>query len=389
MGASELEIWLINLALLLILTKISEFFMKRLALPNVLGYIIIGMFLSHLGFKFDPVCRALATLGIIVMLFNAGLSESFRLFMREFRSAGLIAIGGVVASLISGYIVGLILNFGPKETLALGVAYSATSVSLTLRTLEDLGKLGSEEARIIVGAAVIDDVLGLALLGAALGILIGTFDIVTIAGTASLAFAFWLAVAISFERLSKYILKVESRLGISEGTLVITFAILLLLSYVAAYMRLSAILLAYALGLGMSGNLFISRKVSTKIRSLVVLFTPLFFIYAGSLLKVKELTQLVFASTPIPILIVTTFGFISKLCGCYIPARLLGLSHRKSLVVGVGMIPRAEVMLVAAAAALELGAMSQTTYLGLLLLVVLSSVTVPITLKFIYKGMTS
>ncbi len=385
MNPAELEVWLINLALLLILTKVSEFFMSRVFLPNVLGYIIIGMLLSHVGFKFDPVCRALATLGIIVMLFNAGLSESLRLFMRELRHAGLVAIGGVAASLVSGYVVGLILGFDPKETLALGVAYSATSVSLTLRTLEDLGKLGSEEARIIVGAAVIDDVLGLALLGAALGILTGTFDIVTILGTASLAFAFWLAVALSFERLSKYILKAESRLGISEATLVLTFAILLLLSYIATYVKLSAILLAYALGLGMSGNLLISRKVSSKVRSLVVLFTPLFFIYAGSLLKVKELTELLLVYTPIPILTVMAFGFISKLSGCYLSARLLGLSRKKSLVIGIGMIPRAEVMLVAAAAALELGAMSQSTYLGLLLLIALSSVIVPILLKVIYR----
>lgn len=385
MAEVPIEVWLLNVAILLVMAKLFEAFIIRIHLPKVLGYVLAGLLLAVLNFKFDPISRALSTLGILVFLFHAGLGEHLRVFLKELKAAGIVAIGGVVGALLSGFLVGLIAHFDAKESLALGVAYAATSVSLTIKTLEDLGKLSSIEGRVIVGAAVVDDVIGLALLGAAFGILTGSFDPVTVTATASIAFAFWFAVAFSFERVSKYLLRLTYATGIEEGLLVTSFIILLILAYAALYIKLSAILLAYALGLGLSGYPYVGRKISTKIYPLVALFMPLFFVYAGALINVKDIMFSTSLKELWVILLVLTFGYISKILGCFMASKTMGMSTRDSLVVGVGMVPRAEVMLVAAATALELNVMHRSTYLGLLLLTLTSSILVPIIIKILYR----
>ncbi len=379
------EIWLLHVAVLLTLAKVFEALITKVYLPKVLGYVFAGLIISTIGFSFDPVSKALATLGIMLLLFHAGLGEHLREFMRELKISGIVAIGGVVGALLSGFIVGIIMGFDAKEMLALGVAYAATSVSLTLKTLEDLGKLSSIEGRIIVGAAVVDDVIGLALLGATFGILSGSFDPITVVGTASIAFAFWFAVAYSFERVSKYLLRVEYAFGIEEGTLITSFIVLLILAYLALYIKLSAILLAYALGLGLSSYPYVGRRISSKIYPIVAIFMPLFFVYAGALVNPREI---IFSSSLKDlwiIIMVTLFGFISKVGGCFTASRLLGLNSRKALIIGFGMVPRAEVMLVAAATALELNALHRSTYLGLLLLALTSSILIPIIIRILYS----
>jgi len=379
------EVWLLNVAILLVTAKLFEALIIRIHLPKVLGYVLAGLLLAILNFEFDPVSRALSTLGILLLLFHAGLGEHLRVFLKELKASGIVAIGGVVGALLSGFLVGLIAHFDARESLALGVAYAATSVSLTLKTLEDLGRLSSVEGRVIVGAAVVDDVIGLALLGAAFGILTGSFDPVTVIATASIAFAFWFAVAFSFEKASKYLLRLTYATGIEEGLLVTSFIILLILAYAALYIRLSAILLAYALGLGLSSYPYVGRRISTKIYPLVALFMPLFFVYAGALINVKDIIFSISLRELWVMLLVLAFGYISKILGCFMASKTMGMSTRDSLIVSVGMVPRAEVMLVAAATALELNVMHRSTYLGLLLLTLTSSILVPIIIKILYR----
>ena len=385
MPEPPVEVWLVNIAILLALAKLFESLSTKLNLPKVLGYIFAGLVLAIFDFEFDPVSRALSTLGILLLLFYAGLGEHLRVFLRELKASGIVALGGVLGSLASGFIVGLILGFDLKENIALGVAYAATSVSLTLKTLDELGKLSSTEGRIIMGAAVVDDVIGLALLGAAFGIFTGSLDPIALVATISIAFGFWFVVAFSFEKASRYMLKLEYMFGVEEGLLVLSFIILLILAYAALYIKLSAILLAYALGLGLSGYHYVGRRVASKIYPLVALFMPLFFVYAGALIDINELITTSTLDDIIVMVTVLIFGFISKIGGCYVTARALGVDARKSLIIGIGMVPRAEVMLVAAATALELNVMHRSTYMGLLLLTLTSSLIVPVTLKLLLE----
>ncbi len=377
--------WMLNIALMLALAKLFEALVVRLGLPRVVGYVIAGLALAIVGFKIDVVSYAFALVGIIVMLFYAGLGETTKEFMRGLKKAGLVACGGVIGALACGFIAGLVLRLPYNETLALSVAFSATSVSITVKTLEELGRLGSVESRVIVGAAVVDDVLGLSLISIMVGIAKGALDPFSILGTTILAFAFWTGIVFSFERMPKPLMKLSQLMKVEAFHLTITFIILILLSYLAIYVKLSAILLAYALGLGLSSHYYLRRRIATGIYPLVAIFTPLFFVYAGSLVNLEEVARTFLTGTfIITAITILVFGFISKILGCALTARLLGFDKKTALIVGVGMVPRAEVMLVTAAMALELGIMSYHVYSALLTLIIVSSIAVPIMLKKIY-----
>ncbi|RLG81770.1 MAG: hypothetical protein DRO09_01640, partial [Thermoprotei archaeon] len=223
------------------------------------------------------------------------------------------------------------------------------------------------------------------LVGTMVGVIKGAVDIATITSSTVIAFTFWFAVAISFEYVSKPLLRLAS-LDIEEGVLAATFIILLLLSYIASFVKLSAILLAYALGLGLSSHRYLSRRISSKVYPLVAILTPLFFVYAGTLVNIQRVFSMEFLARGYTIIaLVLFFGFISKVAGCYGMARVIGFNNLESLVIGFGMVPRAEVMLVTAAIALELGALSNTTYTSLLVFLVVSSVVTPPIIKAIYS----
>ncbi len=379
--------WMLNIALMLALAKVFEALVVRVGLPRVVGYVIAGLVLAVVGFEIDVVSYAFALVGIIVMLFYAGLGETTKEFLRGLKRAGLVACGGVIGAIACGFIAGLILNLSSSETLALSVAFSATSVSITVKTLEELGRLGSIESRVIVGAAVVDDVLGLSLISIMVGIATESLDPYTILGTTILAFAFWAGVVVSSERMPKPLMKLSQLMRVEAFYLTTTFILLILLSYLAIYVKLSAILLAYALGLGLSSHHYLRRRVASGIYPLVAIFTPLFFVYAGSLVDLEEVAHAFLTGTYlVTAVIILIFGFISKILGCALTAKLLGFDRRTSLIVGIGMVPRAEVMLVTAAMALELGIMSYHVYSALLTLIIVSSIAVPIMLKKIYAG---
>ena len=384
-GEATVFAWMLNLALMLALAKIFEAVIVRLGLPRVVGYVSAGLVLAIIGFEIDVVSYAFALVGIIVMLFYAGLGETTKEFMRGLKKAGLVASGGVVGALASGLIAGLILGLPYSETLALSVAYSATSVSITVKTLEELGRIGSVESRVIVGAAVVDDVLGLSLISVMVGIAKGSLDPYSILGTTVLAFAFWAAIVVSSERMPKPLMKLSRWMKVEAFHLTVTFIILILLSYLAIYVKLSAILLAYALGLGLSSHYYLRRRIAAGIYPLVAIFTPLFFVYAGTLVDLEEVAgAFLTGAFIITASVILVFGFLSKILGCALTARLLGFDKKTSLIVGVGMVPRGEVMLVTAAMALELGIMSYHVYSALLTLIITSSIVVPIILKKIY-----
>ncbi len=376
--------WMLEVAVLLASAKFAEALFMRLGLPRVIGYIVVGMIASALGYEMSHVTKAFAIVGVTTMLFYAGLESSTREFLRGLRNAGLVAIGGVVGSILCGFLAGLVLELSHMESLAIGITLLATSVSLTVKTLEELNKLGTREAQAIIGAAVVDDVIGLALLSILTGIARGSLSIIEIAEISSLAFAFWLAVSLVFQAISKSLFRFASRVGSEAILLVIPFSILMLFSYVAAYIRLSSILLAYALGLGIASFRYFARRLSKEIYPLVALFTPLFFVYAGSLIDLSELCTVGLHQHLKSIAVITVVALLSKILGCGLAAKLLKFTTHESLIIGIGMAPRAEVMMTAAIIGYELGVLSPSTYLGLLMVIPVSSIAAPTMLKYLY-----
>jgi len=377
---------MLEMAMLIALGKISESLFTRLGFPRVVGYVFVGLVLSFVfNLHVSSVTEAFATLGIITMLFYAGLESSFREFYRGLKDAGLIASGGVIGALLAGLLTMVILRYDFITALAIGVIYSATSVSLTVGTLEELGKLGGRESQAIIGAAVVDDVIGLALISTLYGMAKGHLPIIYVIGIALLAFGVWLSVSYVFQLASRPLFKIAFKSGIKEPLLTLTFALLLFFSYVATYIRLSAILLAYALGLGLASFRYFARRLTHEVTPIVSLFAPLFFIYAGMAIGPEEFAGFNVLQGISTIIIIVVLGIVSKVLGCYVVSRALGFSHIDSLIIGVGMTPRAEVMLVSALICYELGLITPTIYVGVILIIPVTTVLVPPLLKLMYS----
>ncbi len=389
MVAEELTVsWMLEFALLLGLAKLFEVFFVRVGLPRVLGYVVAGLFLSAMNFAVSDVIHALALLGIITLLFNAGLESSTREFFRGLKSSGIIAVGGVVGSILAGLVTIPLLHASFTEAIAIGVILSATSVSLTVKTLEELGALNTREANAIVGAAVVDDVLGLALLSTLPGIKEGIISIDSIIGVSALAFAFWFAVSYGFQLMSRPLFKTLMRTRIEAPLLTIIFIILMLLSYLASYIKLSAILLAYALGLGLASYPYFARRLAQDISPIVALFTPLFFVYAGVIVELEELVEYEITHYAYIVITLVSLAILSKILGCYIAARVAGFSNIDSIIVGIGMMPRAEVMLTSATLSFQLGLIPIHVYTGVLMILPVTAILVPVLLKMLYSKKT-
>ncbi len=380
----ELANWIIEIAVILGLAKLMEIPIVRLGLPRVVSYLIVGLILSIIGYRFSDIPYALATLGIVALLFYAGLETSTREFFKGLKGAGIIAVGGVISALAFGFLTIPLLNFNLIEAFAVGVIFSATSVSLTVKTMDELGVLGGKEASTIMGAAVVDDVIGLALISTMNSLVYGATSIISVIEISALAFALWLAVSLGFQVISRPFYRVAIKTYIEAPLLTLSFIILLIFSYIAMYVRLSAILLAYALGLGIASHKFFARKVAMGIRPIVALFTPIFFVYVATLVDLNELLRVRIESFIAVTIILLLLGFFCKLIGCYVASRLLGFTHVDSLIIGIGMIPRAEVMLIALTIAYKMNLISTITYTSLLLMVPVYSLIVPPLLKHLY-----
>ncbi len=380
--------WFLEVALLLFLARIFEGIAEKIGQPKVFAWVIVGLLVPLFNYKLSWVTESLGILGIISYLFYVGLEGSLKGFMRGLREAGMIAVGGVIASLGLGLIVMLLMGFSFKESFSVGVALSATSVSITVKALEELDKMHRREAQAILGAAVVDDVLGLALLSTLLGISAGSLSEVTftVIEVVTLAFGFWFGIAFTFQKMADPLYRFFSRLSDEAPILTLTFIILLSLAFIADELRLSSILLAYAFGLGLSSHKYIAMKIERLMSPFITLFTPLFFIAAGSMFSIKELQSVNLADSLAVMLVIITVGMLSKVIGCYLPAKVLGFSRRDSLIIGFGMIPRGEVMMTVVVAARAVGILSLPVYIALILLLPITSLSTPSVLSKLYKG---
>ena len=382
--------WLVELATLLLMAKGLELVVVRFGLARVVAYLLAGLIIAalkpHILYEPSNVVRAFAFLGIILLLFEAGLESSLREFIRGLKGSSAVAVGGVLGSLLAGLVAIPLLKFGLTQALALGIILSATSVSVTVKTFEELRALSSIEAQTIIGAAVVDDVIGLALLSL-LYSLGANMDLIKIVLIAVVAFALWFATAKVTELYSRRLFKPLMKAPLEAGVETVVLAIILALAYVATRIGLSVILLAYAFGLGLTSFKYLARKVGERLRILSLLFSPLFFLYAGSRLNFTEILTAEVGKVLYLAIIVLSLAFLSKILGCFIAARALGFSTNKSLIIGIGMVPRAEVMIVAATAALENNLIGHDLYLAVLLIVPISTFVVPIIIKRMYGSL--
>ena len=378
------EFWILELALLILGAKLLEGLSRKIGIPRIVFFVVLGVFLAllkyFLGYSLSGVLEAFATLGIVSLLFIAGLEGSLRYFVRGLKDAGIIALGGVLGALCCGLITIFILNLNLVEAVAIGIILSATSVSITVDTLTELNRMNTREAMLIVEAAVVDDVIGLVLLSF-LGGFRDNIDPFSLAIIPLSAFIIWYLTAWFSSRYMDKVLKTVGRLRVLYSIETVSLAILLILSSIAHGIGLSYILLAYAYGIGLATNRYFAKKIRESTRLFAAIFAPLFFIYVGYKLDIEYLFSMNLFTILLMSAVMIVLGFTSKLLGCYVSGRAVGLNHEKSLIVGVGMIPRSEVAMVASTLAYELELIEADLYASILIMILSTALLTPIILK--------
>ncbi|NLK22028.1 MAG: cation:proton antiporter [Epulopiscium sp.] len=374
--------FLLDIAIILVFTKVFGLITRRFSMPQVLGALIAGIILGPAGINFlreTEFISLVAELGVIVLMFSAGLETDIKELRKSGKASLVIAIIGVVVPLIGGALVSVLFNQNWLENIFIGVILTATSVSITVETLQEMGKLRTESGTAILGAAVIDDILGIIILTIitstaspdAPSILMILFKIV----------AFFI-LAIGAGVISYYFFQWLSKQGGKKRRIpVLGLAFCLILSYVAEEFGIADITGAYIAGLILCNTLQ-SRYIQRRIGILSYLFlSPIFFASIGIKTSIVGMNNTIIMFTVLLVLV----AVFSKVLGCGLGAKISGYSTKESYRIGVGMISRGEVALIVANKGAAVGLMPEAFFAPVIIMVILTTLITPIWLKFAYK----
>ena len=356
---------------------------SRIAQPAVVGVMLAGIVIgpSVLGWvTYTSFVKSIAHLGAIILLFVIGLE--FKLKTISDWRYGIIGLFGVLVPWVCGYWLAQYFGFEPQKAIIVGVALTATSIAITADVFREMGKLKTEAAKAIIGAAIIDDVLALLALAVSQQISSSTLSVGLIAFMVMKAIIFLVAGAY-FGRvfISKFVARIstsENANQFPEFLFIFTMMMAFFYAMCAELMGLSAIVGAFVAGVSFEG-------VTPKIRNhlhvgtehLRIIFGSIFFISLGILADIKAFTF----DTMGFLLALTVIAILTKLIGCGLPAKLLGMNSKDSLIVGLGMVPRGEVAMIIALLALNENIIEQSAYVSLVMMSLLTTLIVPIVLK--------
>ncbi len=360
---------------LLIAAQVLAFLFRRLNQPVVIGEVLAGVLVGPavLGWVHEgEILEFLAELGAIFLLFMVGLETRLRDILAVGKEAFLVAVLGVAFPFIGGYFYGLQIGFATLPSLFLGTALVATSVGITARVLQELGVLSRPYARIILGAAVIDDILGLIVLAVVNGVArTGQVEVGGILTLILLSLVFvGAAVLLStlFARLPLERLPVGSPLGFA-------LALGVGMAALAAGIGLAPIVGAFLGGMLLS-EIRHKYELEEPVFAIESFLAPIFFAMVGVRLELGALLdpRVILAGT-----VVTVIAILGKVLGGFLGALTQGA--RAATVVGVGMAPRGEVGLIVAALGLAAGAVNEEEYAIVLFMVVFTTLFAPFALK--------
>jgi Kef-type K+ transport system membrane component KefB len=378
-----------QMSLLLFVALAGYLLASRINQSAVVGEILVGLVVgpSVLGLiTYTDFVAGIATLGAIILLFVIGLEfEIEDIFQVRY---GIIAVTGVIVPWIGGYWISLLFGYDSVSAIFIGTALTATSIAITANILKELGKLDTDVAKAIIGAAVIDDILGLIALSATTDIIDGSVSISSIGQLIIIANVFVAGGAyIGRHYVSGLIIKMdESNIAAKYPEFVFIFAMMVAFFYAlcAELVGLSAIVGGFIAGVSFVGvNLKRSHNVKQGAEYLQMIFAAVFFVSLGILADVHAMTPAVLVF----LIVLTIVAIVTKVVGCGIPARLTGLCTRDSLIVGFGMAPRGEVAMIVALIGLNAGAIGQEVYVTLILMSLLTTLITPIIYRnWFFKG---
>jgi Kef-type K+ transport system membrane component KefB len=388
--------FLLVLAAILIAAKLLGELAERIGQPAVLGELIAGVLLGGSVLGVVPtggveaeLIHVLAELGVVLLLFEIGLETDLREMFRVGPASLAVALVGVALPFAFGY---LFWRYAPHASsgsgdlvtaaIFIGATLTATSVGITARVLSDLGRMNTPEARIIIGAAVIDDVLGLVILSVVTGVAAGaSLSVLGILRTLGVAVGFLVVAVVVGRFLAPRLFDVINRMRVRYVLLVASIAFALGLAALAGLAGSALIIGAFAAGLVLSGtNQF--DTIEHEVRPVASIFTPIFFVSVGASVDLALLNP----STPgaRATLLVAAALILLAVVGKVAAGWAAPWSPFRRIVVGVGMVPRGEVGLIFADIGRRSGILGDEVFGAVLLMVMVSTFIAPPALKALF-----
>ncbi|HUU47419.1 MAG TPA: cation:proton antiporter [Nitrosopumilaceae archaeon] len=387
---------IIGVGILLFAAKLMAELFLRLKLPIVLGELLAGIIVGPfaLGAFFivdgrqvlhiNDEIKILGEIGAIVILFMAGLEMTPKEFLKGGKNSFIVGTAGVVIPFFAGFIVFELFGFDALQSMLIATALTATSIAISIQVLSEFGKIKSPEARLIIGAAVVDDILAIAVLSVVSSVAIGeggveSLEISDIVFTILKVLAFFgIMLIVAVIVIPKV---VTPRLWKAKGSVEgIATASFFGAAAIAGIIGLSPIVGAFAVGMALSTSK-VFEKIENYIGKIGLIFAPLFFAIIGAQVDLRAVSWEILGLSGIVIVIAVT----TKLFGCGLPAMYLLKNKAQGMRVGIGMISRGEVGLIVAGVGVSSGILTSNVYSTIVIMVAVTTIITPIWLKIEYR----
>ena len=388
---------IIGVGILLFVAKIMAELFLRLKLPIVLGELIAGMVIGPFALgayivgsdgvslvNINSEIKVLGEIGAIVILFMAGLEMTPKEFLKGGKASFTVGTLGVIVPFAAGLVVFQMFGFDALQSMLIATALTATSVAISVQVLSEFGKLKSAEARLIIGAAVVDDILAIAVLSVVISIAnspggVDSIDISDVTIKILQVLGFFAAMLIASVWVMPRI--ITPRLWKAKGSIEgIATASFFGAAALAGSIGLSPIVGAFAVGMALSISK-VFEKVESYTHQIGLIFAPLFFAIIGAQVDFRQVNaEILYLSG-----IIIAVAVVTKLLGCGLPAMMFLKSKSNGMKVGIGMISRGEVGLIVAGVGVASGLLTSSVYSTIVIMVAATTIITPIWLKIEYK----
>lgn len=370
-----------QLAIILLASKVAGDISAKLGQPSVLGKLLIGIVLGPtvLGVVTNTeILQEISQIGVILLMFIAGLETDVEEFKRTGKASTFVGVMGIIVPFSFGYLAGMILGLPHIESVFLGLLLSATSVSISVQALKEMGKLKSREGTTILGAAVIDDILVIIALAFMMSFAGGDVHL----GMVVLKKVLFFGAAILLAwKVIPWVLEKFAPLRVTEAIISASLIICFVYAYLAELAGVAAIIGAYIAGVAIGLTQY-KHEVFEKVETISYsIFVPVFFTSIGVTAEFIGITNNIGL-----ILVLSIVAILTKLIGSAIGAKIAGFSWRNSLGVGAAMVSRGEVALIIAAIGLETNLLSKNMFAVIVVVVLVTTIVTPPMMKLFFNN---
>ena len=374
----------LTIALILLSTKFIAMLTRRIHMPQVLGSLLAGILLGPAVFNLvepNETIETLAEFGVIILLFSAGLETDLRQLRKSFKSSLLIAALGISVALGSGFAIAALFGKSSFESFFIGVIIAASSTSITVEALQEMGKLKTKSGTAIMGTAIIEDILIIIILAVILSGGTSGFSVASTVITLSKIIVFFAFACIFGLGVNKLFNLMDEKFGHKRRLSVFALAYCFLLAYIAEFLGLAAITGAYLAGIALCTTRCVDYlEEKTHVLSYMI-FTPVFIANIGLQTSFSALNGSVLLFTAALI----GAAIFSKITACGLGAKICKFSSRESIQIGVGMVSRGEITIIIAVKGLIAGFIEPQLFSSVIAVILVTVIITPVLLRFAYS----